>query len=382
VRISPALLEDYLRDHYFTSRYDLGSSGVECWSFGELRTITGLDLAPLDELSLDDSPSYGAAALREAVAARFGVADPGHVIVTHGSTEALFLAMNALLEPGDEVVTVSPAYHALWSVAEAIGCRVVPWALRAGKEFGADLATLPGLVTPRTRMVVANFPHNPTGAMITPAEQKELIEVCDRAGAYLIWDAAFAELVHDGPSLPDPTRDYERALTFGTLSKAYGLPGLRFGWCVAHPDVLASFLPLRDRLTICLSPLIEALALEAIRHGDVLVRRRLEQAQRNLVLLEEWAERMGNTVGWARPRGGVTAFPRLVTGDVDALCRRLARERGVLLVPGSCFSSPERVRLGFGGRTDLFAKGLDELGDLLTGVGVAAGTAHADAPSP
>jgi capreomycidine synthase len=365
VRISPALLEDYLREFYFSTRYDLGSSGVECWSYGELMDVVGGDRTALDGLLLDDSPSLGAPATRAAVARRWGDGDPDRVIVTHGSTEGLFLAMNALLQPGDEVVTPAPGYHALWSVAEAIGCRLVPWRLPPERGFAPDMDQLRKLITSRTRMVVANFPHNPTGTTLTRSEQAELVDLCRRHGAYVAWDGAFAELVYDGEPLPDPTTWYERALSFGTLSKAYGLPGLRFGWCLAAPDVLAAFLPLRDRLTLCLSPLVETVARQVVEHADRLLKIRLEQARHNRALLDSWVADAGGLVDYVRPAGGVTAFPRFPAVDVDGLCRRLARDHDVLLVPGSCFGRPDRARLGFGGRPALFAEGLARLRDEL-----------------
>lgn len=119
-------------------------------------------------------------------------------------------------------------------------------------------------------MVVVNLPHNPTGATVTPDQQRELIDLCARAGAYLVWDMAFSDLTYDGPPLPDPGLFYERAVSMGTLSKAYGLPGLRLGWCLAPPEVLERFIRIRDYLTLHLSPLVEMIAERAIRGGDLL----------------------------------------------------------------------------------------------------------------
>ena len=379
MRISPALLEDFLRDYFFTTEFDLGSSGVECWTLGDLRRTAGPEgdalLAALDATPLDDTPSYGTPAARGAVADRWAGGDSGRVLISHGSSEALFLAMNALLDPDDEVVALRPAYHALDSVAAAIGCRVTPWRLRFEDGYAADLDELARLVTGRTRMVVVNFPHNPTGATITPAEQDRLVAICERAGAYLIWDGAFTELTHDGEPLPDPAARYPRALSFGTLSKAYGLPGLRFGWCIGDPALLAAFLPLRDRLTICLSPLVEAVATVAVRAADRLAKPRLEQARGNLARLERWAADRP-AVRLVRPRGGVTGFPVLGVPDVDDFCHRLAEKRDTLLVPGSAFGEPAHVRLGFGGRSDLFAEGLSRLGEALAEDG-SMGSSHA-----
>src|SRR5262249_23099827 len=150
-----------------------------------------------------------------------------------------------------------PAYQQLFSIAESIGCKLKHWRLRFENSFRPDLSEARDLISRHTRMIVVNFPHNPTGASLTPAEQDELIELAAGAGAYLVWAAAFADLTYDGPGLPDPGERYDRSITLGTLSKAYGLPGLRVGWCLAAPDVLESLVRLRDYTTLSLSPLVE-----------------------------------------------------------------------------------------------------------------------------
>jgi capreomycidine synthase len=357
-----AALEDWMRDFYFDTSIDLGSSGVQCWTLGELRRLLGITLEELDEIGLDDSPSYGGPALRRAVADRFAAGDTDRVMATHGSTEAIFAVMNALLSAGDEVVVVDPAYHSLTSVAMAIGCRLVRWRLRPDSGFTPDLDDLRALVTPHTRMIVVNFPHNPTGAHLTREQFDDLLALVDGHDLYLVWDAAFAELVHVGEQLPDPSTLHERCIGLGTMSKAYGLPGTRIGWCLAAPQTLARLVPLRDALTICLSPLTEHLAARALDGADRILAERRAQAARNLGRLSAWIEDNANLVSWAPPSGGVTAFPAFTgVSDTEGLCRDLGRRYDVLLVPGSGFGHPDRVRLGFGGAEDAFGEGLARL---------------------
>jgi capreomycidine synthase len=365
MRMDRALLEDWLRDRYFVATADLSSSGVEPWSFGELRAVVGLDPADLDAVRFTDSASLGDERLRAAIADRFTGGAAARVMVTHGSSEGIFLVMNALLDPGDHVVVVEPAYHALTDVAAAIGCDVTPWRLRADENFRPDLDALARLLTPRSRMVVVNLPHNPTGATVSAAQQRELVELVRGNGSFLVWDGAFTELTYDATPLPDPTGWYERAISFGTLSKAYGLPGLRVGWCLADPGLFQRVLPLRDRLTLAISPLVELVATQVVRHADALLADRLRPAARNRRTLRDWAATMPDLVELPPPTAGVTAFPRLLVGDVDAFCTSLFDAEGVLLVPGSCFGHPDRVRLGYGGNTRDFELGLEKVGALL-----------------
>src|SRR5262249_121923 len=185
-------------------------------------------------------------------------------------------------------------------------------------------------------------------------------------GAYLVWDAVFAELTYDGKHLPDPCGYYDRCISLGTLSKAYGLPGLRVGWALASPDILARCIELRDYITLHLSPLVELIAQRAIEGSDRLLNLRLPQIHANLAILTEWCAQREEFVDYIRPRGGVTAFLRLpgVT-DVDGFCHRLAREYKTLLVPGSCFNHPAFVRIGFGGAAAEFEQGLSRFSTLL-----------------
>ena len=364
---SQALLEGWMRDYYFETDYDIGSSGVESYSIAQLRELLGITPDEIDGIVFDDSWTLGGPALREAIAARSADGDVSTVMATHGSSEGIYLVMNALLESGDEVVVLDPIYQQYYSIAEAIGCRLKSWPLRAEAGFAADVEEARTLINERTRMVVVNFPHNPTGTSLTPEQQEELIEAAAKVGAYLVWDSAFSELVYDREPLPDPRRRYERAITLGTLSKAYGLPGLRVGWCLAAPDVLERLVQLRDYITLHLSPLVELIAQRVIEQSDILLDIRRRQARTNLDLLVAWAGQHRDDVELTRPHGGVCAFPRLRRmAETESFCRRLAHADRVLLVPGTCFNHPQHVRLGFGGPTEKLREGLARLGKRLS----------------
>jgi capreomycidine synthase len=360
----PAHLEYWLRDYYFTAEIDISCSGVENFSFGEIRRLFNITPDDLDRIVLRDSRTLGGPELRTAIGNRFANGNAERVMATNGSSEAIYLIMHSLLEPGDEVVVLDPAYQQLFSLAESIGCKMKRWPLRFENSFRPDFDEARELITPHTRMIVVNFPHNPTGASLTPAEQDELIALAAGAGAYLVWDGAFTELTYDTPALPDPGERYERAITLGTLSKAYGLPGLRVGWCLAAPYVLERLVCLRDYTTLALSPLVEHVAARAIENGDLLVKPRLAQARHNLELLFSWANNHREFISMVRPQGGVCVFAQVHgIADIEDFCRHLADERGVLLVPGTSFGHPDYVRLGFGCSTAELTTALSRLSE-------------------
>ena len=373
MRLAPALLEDWMREYYFAAEIDIGSSGVRSFSLAEIRRLTGLSTEEMDALVFQDSQTLGGPGLRRAIAGRWAEGRVERVMATHGSTDANFLVANALLSPGDEVVVLDPSYQQLYGIAEAIGCRLKRWPLREERGFRPDLEDARRLIGPSTRLVVVNFPHNPTGATLTEEEQGELVRLVEAAGAWLLWDDAFGDLTYGTPPLPSPGARSDRAISIGTLSKAYGLPGLRVGWCIAAEEILERFIRIRDYTMLHLSPLVELVAERAITHGDVLLRLRLDEARKNLAVLTSWAERHADRIGWLPPAGGVSAFPRFLDiADVEAFCHRLAQDQRVLLVPGSCFQRPRHARLGFGCATAELEEGLERLSKLL---GDEAGTA-------
>lgn len=361
-----APLEEWMRRFYFEVEIDIGSSGVEDYSFGQLREILGFTSAELDAVWFHDSRTLGGPGVRRAIAERFAGGDVERAIVTHGATEANFLVMHALLEPGDEVVAIDPLYQQLYAIAETIGCRIerVPLAFDAG--FALDMERLSAVTGSRTKMIVVNFPHNPTGTTVTVEEQREIVNLAKKSGAYLVWDNAFADLTYEEPPLPEVANLYERAVSMGTLSKAYGLPGLRVGWCIAQPSLLERFVRMRDYTTLHLSPLVEFLAERAIANPDLLIQPRLAQAAANRARLRAWAYELGELIELFPARGGVCAFPRLSRiADVEGFCAHLCEVDRVLLVPGGCFGAPRHVRLGFGGSETDFEEGLGRLASAL-----------------
>jgi capreomycidine synthase len=361
----PALLEEWMRLYYFAVDADIGSSGVSDYSLAEVRALAGIGVDEMDAIVFHDSQTLGGTGVRDAVARRWTGGDAGRVMVTHGSTEAIFLVMNALLTPGDEVVVLDPVYPGLGDVVRGMGCRLVPWRLRPEDGWRPDLDELARVVTDRTRMVVVNFPHNPTGATLTPAEQDALIAIASRAGAWLLWDGAFADLTYDTPPLADPGMRYERAVSLGTLSKGYGLPGLRVGWCLADPAVLDRMARVRDYLTLHLSPLVELIAERVVDAGDRILAQKRAAARRNRATVEAWMAEQEGLISWTVPAGGVCGFPRLEVPDVEAFCHTLAREHRVMLVPGTCFGWAGHARLGFGGPADALEAGLGRLAGAL-----------------
>lgn len=363
-----ARLEAWMRDYYHNVDYDIGSSGVRDLTVAELRSICGFDLSELDSLIFHDSEPLGGRSLRAALADRWTHGDSERVMVTHGSSEAIYLVMHTLLKPGDPVIVVNPAYQQLYDIARAVGCRIIPWDLCREQGFAPDISRLRELAAVSPRMIVVNFPHNPTGVSISPAQQGEILGIAGATGAWLVWDNAFGEITYSADPLPLPDGGYGKCVCLGTLSKSYGLAGIRLGWCLAPGDLLAEMALLRDYIALYVSPVLEFFAERAVRNADQIVGLQREHARANLQVLLDWARRVPDLVRVTPPDGGVTAFVEF-PGQRDATetCRRLAERHRVLLVPGACFGDAflSYARLGFGGTRAELTAGLARLEQVL-----------------
>ncbi|MGW6937645.1 capreomycidine synthase [Streptomyces xanthophaeus] len=380
VREEPPVLEEWYRRHLRPDLYDISSSGVHPYTFAEIREMCGIGQDDLDAIVMDDSVSQGGSGIRQAIADRYAAGDADRILVTHGSSEAISLTLNTLLRPGDRVVVQEGIYHSLGHYPREAGCEVAVLPAAAVRDGEIDPQALGSLVTPGTAAVIVNFPHNPSGATLSPQGLKALAAAVAEAGAVLVWDAATAEIAHRWEVLADPGALYGPALrtvSYGTFSKTFGLPGLRVGWAVADPELLRATFPLRDRTTLFLSPLVELVAERAMRSADQLIGLRAAEAGRNLAHLRGWMAEHEDLVRWREPEGGVSAFPVFRAlerpgtppGAVEELCLELLERHRTLLVPGTAFGAPQGVRLGFGGDEADFRAGLAELSAFLRGRG-------------
>jgi aspartate/methionine/tyrosine aminotransferase len=352
---------------------DIAESGIYPLSLNELFDLIGPEAtAELDQkirtMRLGYSEARGTLALRTTIANTFKRATPDDVLVTTGAIEANFLLFNALLQEGDHVVAVSPAYQQLLSVPKAVTSNVTEWSVVQGEGFRYDLDQLESLVRPDTKMIVINTPHNPTGAMLDQAGVERVLEIARRSDAWVLSDEAYRWLEHSGGApLPSPAHDLgDKVISVGTMSKPFGLPGLRIGWLVANPDVVAACWSLRDYVSLSPSGITDAIARTAIEHRDRILPRNGKIIEENMKVATAWFRENADIVSWQPPRAGLLA---LMWYNVDIpsteLADRLAKDVRVMLAPGSAFGLEHHLRIGVGQRPDLFAEGLRRTAEYL-----------------
>jgi aspartate/methionine/tyrosine aminotransferase len=358
MKIKPFHTERFFAKYEFRAPHMLSASECESLTVGELLELAGADWTRLGELRLGYPETQGAPALLERIAEIYTHVDASQILGLGAPEEGIFITMHALLEPGDEVVVLSPCYDSLLNVVEYLGCQVVRWFLTEAGEprddgggWRLDLDALANLVTPQTKLLIVNFPHNPTGYLPSHEEWQAIVQTAARVGAWLFSDEMYRGLEYDPAARLGSGCDlYERAITLGGLSKTYGLPGLRTGWLALQDAALRDrVLGWKDYTTICASAPSEVLATVALEARDQLANRGRAIIRDNLALAHPFFARWCEVFRWNRPQAGSVALAGLRQGSAEAFCDRLVAEQGVILLPSTGLGFGDgHVRFGFG----------------------------------
>ncbi len=366
MNVEPFALERWMTTYEMNVQFDIAESGILPMSMGELLGLMPQAerdeaLARLLAMPLNYSEACGTLALRSALAATYPATTPDQILVTTGAIEANYLIFHTLLKPGDHVVAVHPAYQQLHSVPQAIGCNVSLWELRDEGGFHYDLDDLRQLVTPQTKLIIVNTPHNPTGAMLSEEQLREIYALAEANDAYLLCDEAYRWLdIPGGDPFAPPARSLgAHGISVGTLSKPFGLPGLRIGWIAATDDVISACWSMRDYISLSPGKLSDALAVIAIENRDAIIARNQPIIEQNLVTALDWFAAQADVATWSPPRGGLLALMKFdLPIDSLTLANRLAEEYSVMLAPGWAFGYESHLRLGLGQDPEIFAEGL------------------------
>jgi aspartate/methionine/tyrosine aminotransferase len=364
MNIPSFLVERWIGKYEWTIPYDLAETGVFPIKVEELYAMDPALPERIAACQLDYGVNPGRTELRAAIAETYPGKSVEDILITHGAIEANWLLMHALISPGDRVVCTWPVYQQLWQIAAYLGAEVHKWDFRRDPDF-VDIRKLLGKPT---KLLVINSPNNPTGIAFTRQQLQTLVDLGEQAGAYILCDEVYRGIAFDGNEVAPPLTALQsaRAITSMSLSKVFGLPGLRTGWIVSPPEVRHACLRFRDYVSISSPKISDLLAEAAVRHRAQVLERNRRILFRNYRLLAEWAGAHRDFIKLEAPQAGTTAFPKyLATVDSETLGRRLAEEHGVLIVPGFCFESENHFRIGFGCATEILQAGLEMIADFL-----------------
>jgi aspartate/methionine/tyrosine aminotransferase len=344
------------RLHHRTTHH-LSASECEAMSMtGLLRLADAEDAARWDAMDLSYTDPLGAPWLRATIAARYAGMGTQDLVCFAGAQEGLYATLHALLQPGDHAIVVVPGYQSVETLALSLAA-VTGIALDAGDGWSLDIDAVAAAIRPNTRVVCVSFPNNPTGKLLETERFAALVALCRRHGIWLLSDEVY-RLTEREPArrLPPAVDAYERGVSIGVLSKAYGLPGLRIGWVACRDGALiARIAALRQYLSVCSAGPSEVLANIALKATDTIIDRNRSIAEANLLVLRAFLARHPGRFAWTVPDGGVVGYVSYGGAEgVDCFVRRMTADAGVLLLPASVFRSdlvtlPDgRFRIGFG----------------------------------
>jgi len=356
-RLPDFRLETYFSRWEFAARHHLTASDAQTLTLGELLELADRDdRAAWETMSFGYTETFGDPALRQAISEMYSTATADDVICFAGAEEALFLAMQVLLDRDDHAIVITPNYQAAETVPLSI-CQVTGVALDPADDWRLDIGRVIAQIRPNTRVISVNFPNNPTGKLLPVEDFGRLARVCDDRGIHLFSDEVYRGLETDPTrTLPQAADLSPLALSLNVTSKALGLPGLRIGWLTCRDREVRSRLErAKHYTTICNAAPSEILARIAIKARDRILRRNRAIIAANLPLVDDFFTEFDELFRWQPPDGGCVAYPRYLGADgVEDFCRRLVNEAGVLLLPASIYRSEltetpaDRFRIGVG----------------------------------
>ncbi len=365
MNIAPFKIEEYFTQYEFSVRYMMGSSDPETFTLSELVAMADSEsLALWNNLALGYTEYYGLPLLKEEISKLYAGLDHKHILVYSGAEEAIYITMRVLLKPNDHVVVITPCYNSHKEIPKAIGACVTELALDCKNErWSLDLEKLSSCVTDQTKLIIINFPHNPTGFQPNLETFQSIIDIAKRHQTYLLSDEVFRWSEQEPRDrLPNAVECYEKALSLGVMSKSFGLAGLRIGWIASNlKNLLQEFVSYKNYTSMCNSAPSEILSVIALRNKERILQKIKGITKQNLDLLDNYFQCHSDIYQWERPRAGFVGFPKLkLKINIETFAKKLIEEENVLILPDTLFDySDNRFRIGYGRR--YFPETLDKL---------------------
>lgn len=369
MKIKPFKVEQWMNEFEDDAIYNIGETCVHSISLNELFKLSGENSEEYMKMVLDKRLTYGhisgAPEFKEGICHLYESMRPGNILTTHGAIGANHLVLYTIVEPGDRVVSVLPTYQQLYSIPESFGADVQMLKLRPENSFLPDLEELRSLVDDSTKVICINNPNNPSGALMSEEMLREIVEIAERVGAYILCDEVYRGLTQEEGYSKSIVDIYDKGISVSSMSKVFSLAGLRLGWIAASEDIIAECFEHRDYNMISCGMLDEMFAGLALKNADKLLERNKSIVRKNLAILDKWVSGEPH-ISYVKPQAGTTA---LLYYDFEIpsreFCVNLIKKYGVLLTPGSCFELEKCARIGYACSTEVLEQGLEKLSEYL-----------------
>ena len=329
---------------YDKIKYNLTESSIRDRSLSDFGVV-------VEDMLLPYGDHFGKEELREVIAAQWGKPlTAENILVTSGAAGALFIIATSLLEKGDHIVVVRPNYATNIETPRAIGCDISYVDLIFEEGYRVDVEKVESFMNDRTKLISFTSPHNPTGTVLREEELKVLVDLAERRGCWLLLDETYRELAYGKQTSPAATLS-DRAISVSSMSKSYGIPGIRIGWLATQdPELYELFLSAKEQIGICGSVVDEEIAFQVLKNKDTWMPQILEYNKKAFNTMKKWIE-SEEAMEWVEPEGGVVCFPRIKPSlpvDIDLFYDRLNNEYGTYVGPGHWFEMPRNyMRIGY-----------------------------------
>lgn len=365
----PFVMERMMSKFEQNVEYNLTESGVHPVLLGELLENHPKIIDNLMATDLNYPHANGIPELRENISNLYPGANPANVLVTVGAIEANYIATQTLLNPEDEIVIMLPNYMQIWGIAKNQKYKLKTFHLIEEQGWAINLNELRSAITPKTKLIAVCNPDNPTGHILTQSEMTGIIECADQVGAWILADEVYrgADRLSEDEN-PSFYGLYDKVIAVGSMSKAYGLPGLRLGWAVAPEDMIDEIWARHEYLTISATMLSNKLATIALSPEvrPKLINRARQYIRQGFPILSEWINNHKDMFNLNPPDAGAICFIRYhFDMNSTAFCERLRKEKSVLIVPGDHFDMDHFVRISFGLPEDYLKPALDRIHDFI-----------------
>tara|TARA_B110000263_G_scaffold55739_1_gene47220 strand:+ start:754 stop:1881 length:1128 start_codon:yes stop_codon:yes gene_type:complete len=350
-------LETFFSKWEFNAKYHMCASDMESMTLQDLLNLgTEQDKEDWNQLNFKYIETCGSPKLRSAVANSYSKLSSENILAFAGAEEGLYVAMHCILKKDDHAIIITPNYQSSETIPASI-CDVSGIGLEAGNNWNLDVQKIKDAIRPNTRLISINFPHNPTGKVISKQTLNDLIDIARQRGIYLFSDEVYRLMERNNNiRLPQVADLYEKGLSLNVMSKSYGLPGLRIGWIASQDlNLLHQMEKMKHYLSICNSSPSEFLAVIALQASADILSRNHKIIDDNLKLLNPFFAQNRDLFEWNEPDGGCIGYPKYLGSEgVMAFCERLIKEHGIMLLPGSIYDSANgpspsnHFRIGYG----------------------------------
>jgi len=367
MKIKPFGVEEWMNEYENDAVYNLGETCVKSITVKELLDFQGRGKEALEEI-YEMQLTYGAIPgtdkLRKEVADLYKTGGISNVVIAHGGIGANHLVFSALVEPGDEVISVMPTYQQHYSIPEALGAAVKILPLTLENDFLPDIGELKKMVSKNTKLIAINNPNNPSGSLMDKKCLEEIVAIARESDAYILSDEVYRGLSHEGEAFGPSIFDlYDKGISTGSMSKVFSLAGLRIGWIMASEETVEEINIHRDYNTISCGKIDDFLAGIALEHKDKILNRNRNLILENAKIVDAWVKREPR-ISYTKPKAGTTAFIKyeyqIRSKD---LALRLLRDTGVFVVPGEALEQEGYLRIGYANDPEAVREGLKKISE-------------------